>query len=692
MARLALPPAFVGVAFAIALALIAGWLAVGLSQEFYSIAPYHYDSAAYRLQAVELHDIRESSGLIAALTQSLQTKDSLDLTLRLLFAPRFLLHRFGHLAILLPFMSVWIFLIIWYVFSRTHSLLLGGATVAFLFTFPFIFKPLQGMGDYWKDNLATWLLGSAVVTWILAELLTRRRWSLLCGLLLGMLVMQRSVAAIYAAILFLPLFVWATYWRVRLDGWMPALARLAVFVVPAALLGGLVMLVQWQQLYTYYFVAGYAYGTPARVAQYLIDNFHRWFGFAPFLLLAVTAVCLLSTSSWRRERRAMITTGWLVVGLPLAVIATASFYFGLLALWPVLLVTFFAALLPTLQGVQHRQMIAAMLGIIALAASIVQYQVSASDARELADQRAPLRQLHQQLARLILAQPEPRAYGLLIDEMEDPFLNYVVFDQGVWLGPQAAYITIHDSYARAKFGKMTPQQIADANIRNLEKHDRTVAVAYCRPEEVMTQPRFLSDGKLIAAPAAMAVNQHLRNSPHWRALQQINSPYGCLYVYQFSVRPLTEVERWEQVKSYVGLDEISVALPLAPDVRMYDYKSYYSPERANGVYYQWLPSGKGKLRLTLFSNRARTIALQGWASAGPARRDELRTLVVANGAAEATQSVERAAEIHVKVQLHPGVNELDVYVREAADTAPVGNDKRELMLLLVSPRLVPDSD
>src|SRR5436309_8896935 len=97
--RLSIPPLLIGIVLSIGLTATAGWLAVRLSRSYYTIAPYHFDSAAYRIQAVLFHRTLASKGITAALSQSLQTKDSLDLSLRILVAPGSLLDPYGHMVV-----------------------------------------------------------------------------------------------------------------------------------------------------------------------------------------------------------------------------------------------------------------------------------------------------------------------------------------------------------------------------------------------------------------------------------------------------------------------------------------------------------------------------------------------------------------------------------------------------------------
>ena len=88
--RINVPPLAISLFAAILLSAYAGLIAVHLSQEYYSIAPHHYDSGSYRLWAYQFYNLFQSQGAFDALAQALQHKDPLDIILRLLLAPRLL--------------------------------------------------------------------------------------------------------------------------------------------------------------------------------------------------------------------------------------------------------------------------------------------------------------------------------------------------------------------------------------------------------------------------------------------------------------------------------------------------------------------------------------------------------------------------------------------------------------------------
>lgn len=544
-------------AVAIALTAAAAWLSVSLAQEYYAVAPYHYDSAAYRRIALWAHDTLASQGLGEALSQSLQAKDSLDVSLRLLFGPGFLLHRFGHLAVLLPFMAMWAFLVMWYIFRRTGSLSLGCAGVMFLLTFRFIYNPHGGIADYWKDNLATWLLSGATVAWLLAEGLTRSRWSFFSGLLLGLLTMQRSAAGVYAAMLFLPLITWATHQRVRTGGLRHAVGKLVTFFAPGALLAAVVITLQWRRLYAYYFVTGYSYGTPSAVLQYLVAVCPYAVGPALPVLLTVYLVCALCLTNWRRQRDAVVVAAWMALGLPLAVMFTSALYFGFFPLWAVLLVVLLATLVSGCQSRVSTPLIASAMLAVALACSVASYAKSRNEARSVAQSAAPTRTLYQELVAIIGAGVPPHRYGLLFSEVDAPFVNYAFFDHDLRFEKASAFVSIHDSYYQAAFPGLDADSIAHVNLRSLESHEGTIVVGYCRMDDVGR-----GGFDVLARKVAILMSDHVLRSPHWKAIRQLDSPFGCLYAYEYSERLLTDTEKWQGLRFLKSVAGIPLLLSL----------------------------------------------------------------------------------------------------------------------------------
>jgi glycosyltransferase involved in cell wall biosynthesis len=66
-----------------------------------------------------------------------------------------------------------------------------------------------------------------------------------------------------------------------------------------------------------------------------------------------------------------------------------------------------------------------------------------------------------------------------------------------------------------------------------------------------------------------------------------------------------------------------------------------------------------------FSDQASTVSLQAHAPAGPARKDVVRTLAVAE--AQTLVRIDGEQDLDIQLELHPGLNTIHVYVKEPAD-------------------------
>ena len=243
---------------------------VALSREYYAVAPYHHDSAAARMYAVKLSETRRTDGLGAALREVLATRDSLEPTVRLLVAPASLRWLHGHLVTCMPLLALFLTLVAGFVWERSGSAALAAAATLLLPCFHYLYDPRLGFSDYWRESAATWLLGSAAACWLQSDDLRRRGWGHACGALLAALVMTRTVAGVYGAVLMAPLVA-----RVLLQVYGPSAdrvrrARLGWLLAIAAAGALATALLVGSKLYVYYVVTAWAYGSRGDVVRYFV--------------------------------------------------------------------------------------------------------------------------------------------------------------------------------------------------------------------------------------------------------------------------------------------------------------------------------------------------------------------------------------------------------------------------------------
>jgi hypothetical protein len=700
--RLSRWPKLIVVALALFFTLTAAFIGVHLSSAFYKSAPYHYDSAAYRVQALRAYQALNSSGLVSALKWSLRDKDSLDISLRLLFAPRSLLHLYGHLAVLLPFMAGFLSLLLWYVHSRTRSWLLACAAGLSLFAFPLLYDVFWGIADYWKDNIATWLLSGAAVAWLLSRNLSIRRWSFLSGALLGLLVMQRSVAAVYAAILFLPPFVLAARDRVRSDAPAIAFRRIGAVCVPAGLLSIPLLVLQWKMLHGYYLVRGYAYAKPSAVALYLLRGLffntapaasgfggeHYGMYYAPLVMAALYGFCLLATPRGGWPTGDLTFAMWLVVALPLSVVLTRAYFHGFFALWTPLLVLGLGVLLPRALPPAAARTFALVVMLLAISAASVQTYVAVRLSRRRTTEQQVIRGLIAQMLAPILASPEPHRYAILTGGEDAPLINQALFDNHVPLPSALVAFRSHDSVLDPDIARSETSAAVERLLSPLAVQPGAISIGWCRLGDVPQWPTEPISSRLL-----MGANKALLESPRWKVTRRIQwAGTGCMNVYESSAVPLSAEEKWRDLSFGGSPSEIPITLPLGPGVRLYGYSGRYSAENANGRYLQWLPTGLG-LSVNVYAERPCSVAFEAHATPGPSRSGPLRTLVFSGTAGDGSLTIRGDEDIRFPLRLSAGMNRIDFSVREPADVAPqAGGDQRELMLALVSPHLMPSPE
>jgi hypothetical protein len=359
--------------------------------------------------------------------------------------------------------------------------------------------------------------------------------------------MQRTALAIYAALLYTPLFLIAVSQRLRCDDRGAALRRIAVFVVPALLICGGVALIQWEMLYRYYFVTGYAYGSQAEVARYLLSTLTKGLEYAPAVLAALLLVALIfGVRGGRPQLAEILTAGWMVVGFPVFVVLTSSYYHGVSSVWMLLILVLLATALPRDLSRARSAGAALLMIAIALGGAVYNYRHAVARSLELvpgAHTEAHL-QLHRQLFEVVSAQPAPRHYAFLFSEIAVPFLNHAIFQRDTRLEPPFIFQSIHDSYYVTVFGEMSPQDIADRQIAKLESVPGAIVVTYCDADAILAPSVYTATGTEIAGQVATSITRHLLRSPRWQAIRSLDSIYGCLLVYRRAPAPLNPPDKW----------------------------------------------------------------------------------------------------------------------------------------------------
>jgi hypothetical protein len=681
--------------FALALLLTAALTALGVSvlDTYHTRAHYHFDSAGYRYNALLLYQNSKGARLAAA-AKLLEQKDTLDLVLRLVLYPRALASFHGHLYVQVPFMVLFFTLALWYVYRRTGTLLYGVAALSVVALFGTLYHPVQGLMDYWKENLAVWLLGGALVSWFLSERGTQRGWGFLCGVLLGLLALQRVVVVVYGTVIFLPLLTHALLQRVRGGGWRKLLGDGLAFGIVPLVVAGFLVLTQAKGIIHYYSVAGYDYATPSVVAKYLWTHpfSASWtFRLGVLAFLAVPAVALMWSGSGRA--RALTVALWLVVAFPATVIATKAMYHGFSVVLMVLTATAVCRLAPGNLSAPALRAVSVLLLVVAGVGGLVQVRANAAVTEQYAQRNVQYRQVFAELGDVLVNKPAGAGVGFFFDECFALVQMQLYYDHGVRPTNEIKYFSsVHDSYYRASFGDKAPDEIAKYLIAHMELDTGMVAVVPAQAESVARLfPAPVGSAESIPAQVNGRITKHIQASPRWRATRYLSSEvYGPLLVFQLSAKQLTLEEKWGALRFYAPVAGLNFASAVAPAVRQLGCSSPPAcpVEWENGVAYQWVMMGARGTAVSVLADHPTEVVLRAGIIPGPSRAGPNRTVVVRQAGAEQRFEFSGEGELRAPLHLRAGLNEIEILSADAADVAPTGADTRPLLFRLRSPHLL----
>lgn len=489
------------------------------------------------MYAVKLSETRRTEGLGPALREVLASRDSLEPTIRLLAAPDSLRRLRGHLVTCLPLLALFLALVGAFVWERSGSPLLAAAATLLLPCFAYVYDPVAGPSDYWRESAASWLLGSAVACWLASDDLRRRGWGTACGALLAALVLTRAVAGVYGAVVMLPLVARVLPHVVGASADPERRARLLRLVVLAAAGALLTVLLAGSKLYVYYAVTAWSYGGYRDVLAYLAALAPDRLGLGPLVLaMAVAAAWWLGPR--RLPGRFWAEAAWLLAGLPLAVVASGGLYHGTFALLTPLLVLLGSCALATVR--QARATVALGVVAVTIAAAALQFVQSRQLARRTASAASASRRFYQELTEAMLGRDPGARYGLLFDAVDTIFVNAAFFDRGFWPTGSVSFHTVVDSYYRRHFPGDDARLAARRNLDALNARVGTLAAAFCTPDDVArslpTQP--------FSREAGAAASAALRADPRWRVLRRFDAPVGCVLLYERVAVALAPAEKW----------------------------------------------------------------------------------------------------------------------------------------------------
>lgn len=520
---------------------LAGYVSIQLATSFYKLYPFHYDSASYMYQCLYFLNYLDTMPFFHVLYLAFTSKDALDLILRLVFFKNSLGQMFGQMYVLLPFMATFVFLLMYYVYQKTNRLVLSILAVTSLFTFSFMYAPYWGIADYWKANLAIWLLGDALICLLLSRFLQNWKWNLLASICLGLLLWQRSVIAIYAAIFLAPYILISIVFQIRNTPLRRCLINVSSFIIPGMLIAISLIILQGKLLYMYYTVlASNAFVTYSQIFHFIKASIKR-FIYLPFIIIMSISFFNFLVF-FNKKNKDFYVALWFFIGFIGSVILVKGYYEEVANVMWILIVLVLATSLENLsylKNVSVKNIVFTVLFALSVSYSTYLYLFFSNHLNFYGyENMREWRSVYAEIGNEIIKH-DSKHFAVLTDESALYILEQLKFDLSKNIFPPEGisyigFMSVHDSYYHARYRNeaFNIKKNAQENIQNIEKIKNVLAITYCSDTQIAKSHAFADDSLKIAIPYAIENFKLLNSRSEWQLIKKIDSPYGCLAIHR----------------------------------------------------------------------------------------------------------------------------------------------------------------
>ncbi|MEO8210987.1 MAG: hypothetical protein ABI840_10525 [bacterium] len=236
-------------AFSFIISLATGFYAAKVSSEYYTVNDYAPDPMDGLIRNQHAYYNFVNNGRISAFVSEFKENNRTFFTTAslILIAPEFLKRADGHLLLLIPFLTLFLFLLSYCVWIRTNNILYSITVVVLYVTSYAITEPYFGIGFSMPDTIAGYPAGIAALCLLIWFEKNKTRWLLLCAIFISISVLTRFVFTVYTFLLFsVPLIlIFNHQYKILLFKWKDILKVMLLF-------GGVILLLCGFYLYNHY--------------------------------------------------------------------------------------------------------------------------------------------------------------------------------------------------------------------------------------------------------------------------------------------------------------------------------------------------------------------------------------------------------------------------------------------------------
>ncbi len=197
-------PVFFLFAFSLVISLAAGFYASNLSKEYYTVNEYAPDPMDGLLRNQNAYNNVVKEGRISTFVREFQENKRTFFTTAALviLAPEFLKRPDGHLLILIPLVTLFLFLLGYCIWLRTRILLYSITAIIFYITCYAVTEPYFGIGFNMPDTIAAYPIGIAALCLLIWFEKYKTHWLILFAIFISISVLIRFIFSVYTFLIF----------------------------------------------------------------------------------------------------------------------------------------------------------------------------------------------------------------------------------------------------------------------------------------------------------------------------------------------------------------------------------------------------------------------------------------------------------------------------------------------------------
>ena len=257
-------PVWAIVVWSVILAVLIGSVTNQIANAYLDNHSYFFDPVSYSFQNACLYvRLADEERLSLAAQEWLgNARHPLRTVPLLLFVPGLLASRMGHMATALPMLGAFLTLLGWTVYRRTRYLPYAIGSMALFCAIPGMFSPTTGLGAYWLDLPAAFLVGGAALCLLNSSSARDLRWLAGFAVLSSLAALSRYVAAMYVFVTCVPVLAYYFIQRWRQEGNVvkTVLLPLGVIGIVIGILAGYFLIAHFESNVQFYSIKGYALG------------------------------------------------------------------------------------------------------------------------------------------------------------------------------------------------------------------------------------------------------------------------------------------------------------------------------------------------------------------------------------------------------------------------------------------------